>query len=290
MGEDKDVGNDLLCEENSESGTAIAPECNNLGTSSSGTVKNGETNGTQLISEEKSVELCEGDDNINALSSDETVEEPDTGSSPDSQSDEISLHKAVKLGNYELVKKILTSTSVDVDMKDSENWSCLHEACIHNCQFAKIAELLLEHGADPNIKDGQGETPLHGAVLFHFTDTIKLLCKYKADFNVCNNEGVSSLDIAHYAEDVEVLEIFGQPTKRKYVKKNTPKRKTKRSVLRPRNSEDLNYIPSPLSSPSILKKRKRVEEEDSEDCVSPSPKKTIKFSGEDRYTPSSLYR
>jgi len=206
---------------------------------------------------------------------------------------ERSLHQAVKEGNEERVKSILisaTSGMLDVNKKDSDNWSCLHEACIHNCQFTKIAELLLQHGADPDIRDNSGETPLHGAVLFHFTDNVKLLCDYKADFTACNNDGISSLDIAEYAKDIEVLEIFGRPTVEKKGKGLKQRRKPKRAVLRPRNIGDLNHVPSPLSSPSILKKRRRTSLDDGEEGICPSPKKTITFSAEDRYSPSPLYR
>jgi len=232
------------------------------------------------------------------------INESDEGN-PDADdcSDELteaekSLHEAVKQGDYELVKSILTShdgsTTLDINKKDSDNWSCLHEACVHTCQFNKIAELLLQNGADPNITDSSGETPLHGSVLFHYTDNVRLLCKYNADYSVCNNDGVSCLDIAEYAKDVEVLEIFGRKLPEKKGKKSGRKRGVgKRSVLRSRNADDMNYIPSPLSSPSILKKRKRTSDEgdDAEEkSVGPSPKKSITFSPKNRYTPSRLYR
>lgn len=186
----------------------------------------------------------------------------------------VTFHEACKQGNFSLVESMLKTS--DVNMKDDEGWSCLHETCIHSCQFTRIAKLLLENGADPNIQDNGGETPLHGAVLFHFIDNIKLLVLHKADFTLCNNEGVSPLHIAQMANDDEILTVFGIPSKETKVMKRTTKNSNKRKVInRPKRIASISYIPSPLSSPSILKKRKRSNEDDQD---MNSPKKRITFS------------
>ena len=187
----------------------------------------------------------------------------------------VTLHQACTQGNYDLVKSIIISPNVDVNMVDKEGWSCLHETCIHSCQFTEIAELLLKNGANPNLRDNSGETPLHGAVMFHFIENVKLLFNYKADFNLCNNKGISPLHIADSVKDSEILTLFGVPLKERAVKKAS-KYGTRKKWKRPKNITNIVYHPSPLLSPSILKTRKRISDENEGDF--PTPKKNISFS------------
>ena len=184
-------------------------------------------------------------------------------------SKELTLFEACRQGHYEKVKELLTSNSnVDVNMTDGDCWSCLHETSIRNCQFTPITELLLQNGANANLKDKKGETPLHGAVLFHLVDTIKLLLEYKADFNICNNQKVSPLKLATYLKDNEILLLFGEAiSEDKIVKKKKKKRK--------RNSHKDFTLPI-STSPSILKKRRTSDESSS--STTPHSKKRINFS------------
>jgi len=57
------------------------------------------------------------------------------------------------------------------------------------------AELLLEHGADPNAKTDNGETPLHEAA-FHCNDAAaSILIDHGADPTIKDNEGRTPSDI-----------------------------------------------------------------------------------------------
>jgi ankyrin repeat protein len=52
-------------------------------------------------------------------------------------------------------------------------------------------KLLLEHGADPNIKNKDGITPLHWAVFKSgvHVEVVKLLLEHGADPNIQNKKG-----------------------------------------------------------------------------------------------------
>lgn len=183
---------------------------------------------------------------------------------------ELTLFEACRQGHYDVVKSLLTSNvDFDINMTDGDSWTCLHETSIRTCQFTGITELLLQNGANPNLRDKKGETPLHGAVLFHLVDTIKLLLKYNADYDISNNTHVSPLKLATLLKDNEILLLFDQSVcEQKVEKKKRKKRK--------RNSHKDFVLPL-NTSPSILKKR-RITDESSSSTTTPRSKKRINFS------------
>ena len=73
---------------------------------------------------------------------------------------DISIYDAVEDGNIEVVKQHLAA-GTDVNSKDKDGWTPLHEAASegHN----KIIELLVAKGADVNAKGADGETPVDAA-------------------------------------------------------------------------------------------------------------------------------
>ncbi len=56
--------------------------------------------------------------------------------------------------------------------------------------------MLIDHGADVNARDSDGQTALHGAAFRGWNDVIKLLVKSKATVNVADNNGKTPLDAA----------------------------------------------------------------------------------------------
>lgn len=61
---------------------------------------------------------------------------------------------------------------------------------------SKIASLLLEKGADPNIQDRHGITPAHDAACTGFLDTLQILVEYGASVNVPDQSGTLPIHIA----------------------------------------------------------------------------------------------
>lgn len=60
----------------------------------------------------------------------------------------------------------------------------------------KATEILLAHGADPNIKTIGGDTVLHLAVDTELNQIVSLLLSYDADPNSVNIDGNTPLHIA----------------------------------------------------------------------------------------------
>ncbi len=73
---------------------------------------------------------------------------------------------AADRGHVDIVEELLTRTDVDVNHINNLNWTALLEAIIlgdggENHQ--RIVKLLLDHGADVHLADGEGVTPLQHA-------------------------------------------------------------------------------------------------------------------------------
>ena len=73
------------------------------------------------------------------------------------------------------------------------------QSAIHISIFLKnvnILSLLLEAGADRNMRNSQGDTPLHCTCRVGFLEGLKLLCQQKIDTSPINNEGLTPRQLA----------------------------------------------------------------------------------------------
>jgi len=81
----------------------------------------------------------------------------------------------------------------------------LHAWTKMDCDYARDAVLLLDHGADPNARDDSGETPLHKAVRHGRSFQPLLLLSRGADVNARNNQGETPLHSTWYPEVATIL-------------------------------------------------------------------------------------
>ncbi|QQZ10414.1 ankyrin repeat domain-containing protein [Heyndrickxia vini] len=73
---------------------------------------------------------------------------------------------AAEHGHLDVIKELLTKTDIDVNHVNSLGWTALLEAIILNNGGKKqqqAVQLLIDHGADVNIPDGNNVTPLQHA-------------------------------------------------------------------------------------------------------------------------------
>jgi len=68
-----------------------------------------------------------------------------------------------------------------------------------------VARLLLEHGADPNARQGSGWTPLHSAAHNGDPDMVSLLLANGADPAATNDDGATVRSMAEGSEDADVI-------------------------------------------------------------------------------------
>lgn len=74
---------------------------------------------------------------------------------------------------------------------------------------AAVTTLLLEQGADVNVKDKNGWTALIYATTHSSLDVVKLMIEQGADVNAKDKAGKSALDVANSEEMKKLLREHG---------------------------------------------------------------------------------
>ena len=110
------------------------------------------------------------------------------GANPDSRDAEQG-ETALMLTRSEMAARILVDVGAEVNACDDRGWTPL---------MATNWPFLLEHGADPNAADRNGETALIKAVQSADSDKVKWLIAGGADVSAKDSDGRSALDVANY--------------------------------------------------------------------------------------------
>ncbi len=90
-------------------------------------------------------------------------------------SDDVSLHEAVKAGDLEKIKTLVTQKNERINQPDENGMTPLHWAAANG--HLDIARFLVKKGANPNAKDKDGDVPLHVAAARAKYDITSLLLK-----------------------------------------------------------------------------------------------------------------
>ena len=109
-----------------------------------------------------------------------------------------------------LVRKLLNFnlTIADINLKNKKGMTALDLATSN--QNLIIVKSLLEAGADPNLVNGRGRTPLISTVMDRDCKSaiVKALLEGGADPNIKNDEGNTVLHFASYARCFDIVKIL----------------------------------------------------------------------------------
>lgn len=110
--------------------------------------------------------------------------------------DYTSLHLAA-LGEHFALAEFLVQRGANIHAKQRDSYggdSVLYSASWRG--HKDVAQLLIERGADVNIKNDRGSTPLHGAAGGGHEALVKLLLSHGAEINAKDKKGMTLLQIA----------------------------------------------------------------------------------------------
>ncbi|GAV89097.1 ACBP domain-containing protein/Ank_2 domain-containing protein [Cephalotus follicularis] len=102
------------------------------------------------------------------------------------------IHAFAREGEVDNLLKCIDS-GISVNLRDSEGQTPLHWA-VDRGHF-NIIEALISRNADVDAKDNEGQTPLHYAVVCEREAIAEFLVKQNADTDVRDNDGVSPCDL-----------------------------------------------------------------------------------------------
>jgi ankyrin repeat protein len=109
---------------------------------------------------------------------------------------------AANQGDLTQVQSLL-SQGADVNAKGAMGWTPLYMAMGH----ADVVKLLLEHGADANVKDFNGTPNIVSAATLGHADVVQLLLAHGAEINAQDKMGLTALMMATmgHADVVQIL-------------------------------------------------------------------------------------
>jgi len=116
-----------------------------------------------------------------------------------------SINQAVVEGDIDQVQ-LLISEGADINMRNRMGWTPLHTAIRSNRQA--VTEFLIAKGADVNAKDNSGQTALLAAVYTGQKDTVELLITKGADVNVMGGRGDNALSLAKKRGRTEIVDLL----------------------------------------------------------------------------------
>jgi len=117
---------------------------------------------------------------------------------------ETALEMACSEGNEAIVKQLLDQKFIHVDHKNLYGNTCLELASTNG--FTKIVNMLLERGADPNIKSKY--SALHRACSKGYVHIVKKLVEFGSNVNAQNKYGETSLIKSAESGHIEVVDVL----------------------------------------------------------------------------------
>ncbi|MBC8378670.1 MAG: ankyrin repeat domain-containing protein [Planctomycetes bacterium] len=109
-------------------------------------------------------------------------------------------------GRYEIAE-ILLKSGANVDTLNYQKWTPLYFVAM-NGKDTRIAQLLIDYGADVHHKTDGSSTPLHAAATNGNLELIKILIDYGADVNDISMSNRTPLDYAALEGNTEAVKLL----------------------------------------------------------------------------------
>lgn len=110
--------------------------------------------------------------------------------------------------DFSKIARVLKFQPKHANNFDDHGSSLLHRAV--EKQEIKLVELLLNCGADPNVRNKMGYTPLHLAVLYNNYNIVEILINNNANVNSRSNSGKTPLHLLSMRKENEASYKIGE--------------------------------------------------------------------------------
>ena len=124
------------------------------------------------------------------------------------ESNRIGLHEAVMAGRVEWINQLLEHGEDINTRRDAQGWSPLHISVSMKRSSHQITTLLIDRGANVNVYNNKGHTPLHYAALEERSEIVTLLLKGGAVVDIRNSDGWTPLHVAVARKSLEVVSLL----------------------------------------------------------------------------------
>ncbi|KFY74185.1 hypothetical protein V499_05771 [Pseudogymnoascus sp. VKM F-103] len=117
---------------------------------------------------------------------------------------------AVSKGSYDIVKLFLDN-GVEVEKQEDEGFwnrtALLVASAYNDKETSSIIKLLLEHGADPNVRDSDDWTPLYTTAIYGLPENMRVLVETKIDAKIdryatCENSNQTVMHAAYNRPEI----------------------------------------------------------------------------------------
>mmetsp|Transcript_38979 Transcript_38979/g.72529 ORF Transcript_38979/g.72529 Transcript_38979/m.72529 type:complete len:249 (+) Transcript_38979:82-828(+) len=116
-------------------------------------------------------------------------------------------HFAVRSNDFVTAESLLTSgASIDDISVSGPQWSPLAEAAVNGNTAACM--WLLSQGADPDVADRRGRTPLYHAAHYGMYDVVEEMLKTAKDFSAHDGDGVDMLTRCVWQNDARMVSLL----------------------------------------------------------------------------------
>ena len=120
--------------------------------------------------------------------------------------DEKKLWHASEKGNTEEIKRLLSSNMVNVNHYYVDQSPALNKAVEHG--HKEVVQEFLDAGAEINMADWRGRTPLYWAAMLGRKDIVQLLLDREAQTNIADADGWAPLHKSAWKGDKQVVQVL----------------------------------------------------------------------------------
>jgi len=124
------------------------------------------------------------------------------------------LHQESYSGNFEAIQ-LLLEHGANINVRNEKGQTPIHKTLLEmnddfEDRFFDSIRFLLEHGADVDAPDNDKSTPLHVASRYGSVRATRLLLEHGANFHLQNHEEMTAFEVASAEGHEEIMQLLSE--------------------------------------------------------------------------------